>query len=193
VLNDLDPDLMRFYRDIGSIDRCDIDQLSKDWDDLKARDGSLEACEFLAEVLCSYGSKKEHRGRSGNPLKICQTNAPRFHSYLLSYKERLSLVKLYNEDWQKVVEQYDAPATFFYLDPPYHNLQTERYRFQEDQLYRLADVLPRLKGKWLLSYNNDGEVRAAFRNFNIREVEFNYTLGKNAQVTKELIIANYTI
>jgi DNA adenine methylase len=191
VLNDIDPDLMRFYRDIGKIDHCNTKEISKDWDTLRHREGDVEACDFLTQVLCSYGRKRE----AGRPtsLSACQNDAPQFHKYLPQYQERLKKVKLHNEDWEKVVKQYDAPDTFFYFDPPYHNVKGI-YKYGDDQLARLAEILPKLKGKWILSYNDDSEVREAFKDFYIQEVAFKYTLGKaKPELNKELLIANYPL
>jgi len=193
VLNDLDPDLMRFYRNIGSIDHCNIDQIGKDWNRLKAGRGKLEVCDFLTEVMCSFGSKRAGANQS-LLLGRCAKNAPNFHHYLPQYQERLAKTKLHNEDWEKVVKQYDTPDTFFYFDPPYHNVSKNIYFYGDDQLARLAETLPELKGKWILSYDDDPEVKKAFSKYHILPVESRYTLEKdNKMIGKQLLIANYPI
>ena len=196
VLNDLDPDLMRFYRDVGGIDKCNTAQLSKNWDRLKAREGKLGACEFLSAVLCSYGSLRDVLDFAGTHKKACTNNAPSFHNHLPQYQARLKNTKLYNEDWQKVVSQYDSPDTFFYFDPPYH-ATIRGYKYSDDQLAGLADNLPTLKGKWLLSYDDHPDVRQAFKDYHILPVISRYTLltkydGKGTK-GMQLLIANYPI
>ena len=193
VLNDLDPDLIRFYQNIENIRHCNTSLISRDWKGLKAKEGKLEPCQFLTQVECSYGDKRGSKDKSGNNLTSCLSNLPQFHHYLPQYQERLKSVKLHNEDWRKVVERYDAPDTFFYLDPPYHG--TNRYyRFSGDQLAKLAEVLPKLKGKWLLSYDDHPDVRQAFSSFSILPVDSHYTLsGGWGQEVKELLIANYPL
>lgn len=196
VLNDLDPDLMRFYRDIGKIDRCDVVAIAKDWDRLKAKEGKLEVCELLAEVNCSFGSVRGSKAlpKAGQQRKQCYQNAPQFHRYLPQYQARLKDTKLHNEDWQKVVGRYDSPETFFYFDPPYHGT-SRGYRYSEDQLAKLAETLPDLKGKWLLSYDDHTDVRRAFRGSHMLEVDSRYTIkaGSNTDRGRQLLIANYPL
>ena len=59
-----------------------------------------------------------------------------------------------NKDFQQVVEQYDSPTTYFYMDPPYW--KTENYYsnhdFDRDDHERLANCLKGIKGKFSLSY-----------------------------------------
>lgn len=197
VLNDIDPDLMRFYRDISSTDKCNISRLAKKFDELKEKDGKLTPCEFLSEVVCSFGNKRKYyvgRGAWGTLSdSACYNNAPQFRHYLPEYDERLKSVKLHNKDWQEIVEQYDAPDTFFYLDPPYHST-TRSYKGGEDQLARLAEILPSLQGKWLLSYDNCADVRKAFASYNIMPVSSTYTINRNKQLNgRQVLIANYSI
>ena len=198
VLNDMDADLMRFYRSLGSLKVCDLPREAHDWEKLKAKQGSQSPCAFLANVQCSFGNKREHKVsfaqlRMGNQ-KRCAGNAPQFHANLPHYRERIKGVKLHNEDWEAVVRRYDNPNTFFYLDPPYHGTSAN-YVHREDQLKRLAQALPRLKGKWLLSYDDHPDVRQAFKQFHLMPVTTNYTLSSNSNQTrgKQLLIANYSL
>jgi DNA adenine methylase len=190
VLNDKDADLMRFYREIGGIDHCDIKSLSARFDEMKARQGRLEPCEFLSVLKCSFGDKRESKAMPSD----CASNAMMFHKRLPLYQERIRGVKLMCGDWEKAVRQYDSPETFFYLDPPYHGT-SRGYQHDEDQLARLAEVLPTLKGKWLLSYDDDAEVREAFRSNSILAVASRYTIqsGPKATIGKQLLIANYPL
>ena len=197
VLNDKDADLIRFYRNIGGITKCPVNKLAKDWDGLKDKIGHLQPCEFLSQISCSFGSKRESKildkHKYSAMSRKCFHDAPNFHKYLPQYQERLKHTKLHNEDWEPVIKRYDAPDTFFYLDPPYHGT-TRAYQHNGDQLDRLAAVLPKLKGKWLLTYDDDPAVRKAFKGFQIKPVVKFYTLsGFKHTPAKQLIITNYPV
>ena len=73
---------------------------------------------------------------------------PEFREHL----DRITFVE--NLDFQDVIEKYDSPKTYFYLDPPYKN--TENYYsnhiFDSTTHERLANVLQKIKGKFGLSY-----------------------------------------
>lgn len=192
VLNDMDKDLIRFYRNIGGIEHCNTKALSRDFQGLKDRVGTLKPCEFIAAVQCSFGSKRQHPGVL--PIKKCQTNAPQFHKNLDFYKDRLKAVNIMNVDWETALRKWDASDTFFFLDPPYHGTQRE-YVHKEDELARLARVLPSVKGKFLLTYDDDPDVRKAFARFHVLAIESRYTVGgtHKAMAGKQLMISNYPV
>ncbi|KKN50492.1 hypothetical protein LCGC14_0632170 [marine sediment metagenome] len=200
VLSDMDSDLMRFYKTINSVTHCKIGTISKNWADLRARTGKLYACEFLAQVLCSFADMRRSRikdnaaNRKGGQTNKCFDHAPQFHKNLAFYKERLKGVKLFREDWESVVKRFDSASSFIYLDPPYHGTSRE-YNHDGVELDRLARVLPRLKGKWLLSYDDHPDVRKAFKGYTIIPVVSHYTVqaGSNAAPGKQLLIANYPV
>lgn len=106
-----------------------------------------------ASALTSFGSQP-HDIRADFPL-IEQAH------------RRLKDVVVENKDFQKLVRQYDRPTSFFYCDPPYH--ATEGYYqnigedgFTEKDHIRLRDTLLSMKGKFLLSYNDDAFVRELY-------------------------------
>ena len=106
-----------------------------------------------------------------------------------------------NQDFGTLIRHYDRPVTFFYCDPPYH--ATEGYYqnvgeegFTERDHIRLRDTLLSIRGKFLLSYNDDPFVRELYavpgiqiepvtRLNNIRQ-----RYDPNCQFS-ELLIANY--
>ena len=59
-----------------------------------------------------------------------------------------------NKDFQQIVEKYDSPTTYFYMDPPYWKTETyySSHDFDSDDHKRLADSLKSIKGKFGLSY-----------------------------------------
>lgn len=194
VLNDIDADLMHFYRNIGQVAQCDTATVAKDWDRLKAKRGNLEPCEFFSAVKCSFGQGMFARGRSLGS-KQCTDGQLHFHQSLDKYRKRLAQTNLHNEDWETVVRRYDASDSFFYLDPPYHGTSRRYAAGSLDVLPRLARVLPSLKGKWLLSYDDHPDVRAAFKGFCIKPITTVYTISaaSNRLREKELLIANYPL
>jgi len=199
VLNDMDADLMRFYRHISDIKTCKISTVSEDWGNLKSKKGQLEPCEFLANVLCSFGNMRGSRvvnkgSEAGGGYHRCFADAPQFHQYLPEYQARLATTKLHNEDWEKVVRRYDGPDTFFFIAPPYHGT-SRAYNHAGDQLSRLAEVLPTLKGKFLLTYDDHPDVVKALKRFEQVKVKSTYTLqaGANNRQGKQLMIANYPL
>jgi DNA adenine methylase len=197
VLNDCDPDLIRFYKGIESTENCNISKTAKNFDSLIDNTGKLSPCQFLSQVVCSFGNRRKYyvgRGKEGTAVdSACSNNAPLFRKHFEDFKSRLKKAHIYNGDWQKVVDKYDAPGTFIFLDPPYHDTSRD-YTGKEDQLARLAVVLPKLKSKWLVSYDDCKDVREAFKKFHILKVSTTYTINPNKHSEgKQLLITNYPI
>ena len=111
---------------------------------------------------------------------------------------RLQKVVIENKDFEKLIEQYDRPESFFYCDPPY--FETEDYYedvgFTKDDHIRLADRLSSIEGKYLLSYNDCPEIRELYEKRGARiesisrlsNIAQRYEAGKQYD---ELIISNY--
>lgn len=106
-----------------------------------------------------------------------------------------------NLPWQKCFEVYDRPHTFFYLDPPYPSTQPGMYAFRfawEDHEALPARVL-KLKGKWLLSYQDHPRLVKLYRRrgVTIERLKKTYNLGSGTAksrrgcYTQELLIRNY--
>ena len=111
---------------------------------------------------------------------------------------RLQKVVIENKDFEKLIDQYDRPESFFYCDPPY--FETEDYYedvgFTKDDHIRLADRLSSIEGKYLLSYNDCPEIRELYESRGARiesisrlsNIAQRYESGKQYD---ELIISNY--
>jgi DNA adenine methylase len=74
------------------------------------------------------------------------------HPKYREHFDKLTFVE--NMDFENVVEKYDSPTTYFYMDPPYW--KTENYYsnhdFDVNDHIRLADCIKKIKGKFSLSY-----------------------------------------
>jgi DNA adenine methylase len=100
-------------------------------------------------------------------------------------------------DFAKLIQNYDAESTLFYVDPPY--VGTENYYkgslkggFGIKDHERLADSLKGIKGKFVLSYNVCDVVRDLYKAYNVKEIAVTYGLNAPRQVkTKEFIIKNF--
>jgi DNA adenine methylase len=88
----------------------------------------------------------------------------KYRSKYLAFRDKLSkpnwvdhflkITDVENLDFQDVIEKYDSPSTYFYVDPPYW--KTENYYsnhdFDRDDHERLAIALNNIQGKFSLSY-----------------------------------------
>ena len=111
------------------------------------------------------------------------------------YKDKLKGVKILNQDYEKVIKQYDGPDTFFYLDPPYNtkekisNKDTGYVGGDEFDFERLYSVLQKIKGKFLMSMDNSQYIKDLFKKFKIKEVRI--PINRAPKFRKELLISNY--
>lgn len=72
-----------------------------------------------------------------------------------AYKYHLDKVdNIHNLDYKEVIEKYDSPSTFFYVDPPYMGKERHyiNHSFSDESHVELSKILNNIQGKFLLSY-----------------------------------------
>jgi DNA adenine methylase len=104
-----------------------------------------------------------------------------------------------NLDFQILIEMYDSPNTYFYVDPPYW--KTENYYsnhdFDRNDHERLANSLKQIKGKFSLSYYDFPILRKWFPvdEYSWEMKEFakaaSAKSGVKQNMGEELLIMNY--
>ena len=116
---------------------------------------------------------------------------------------RLAKVVIENKDFEPLMRQYDRPVSFFYLDPPYfategyyNNIGENGYTRQDH--IRLRDILLRIEGKFLLSYNDCQFIRELYDAPGIRIMPVSRINNikqryENGCLFEEVLIANYDI
>ena len=137
----------------------------KEYQQLVFNDNLVITDENSLEIACKYvyvltqvfsGSKPEtasymdYKGKYRCKVLIFMDKLK--HPSYREHLDRITFVE--NMDFQTVVEKYDSPTTYFYMDPPYY--KTENYYsnhiFTIETHQRLATCLQNVQGKFGLSY-----------------------------------------
>ena len=149
------------------------------------------AIRFLYLISQSFAGKGNHYGYGTNTKPSSQIF---YKGVLESIKERLRNTYVENLSFEKIIDKYDREYAFFFVDPPYWETTGYGNEFGKKEHLLLREKLINLKGKFLLTINDHPQVREWYKNFNIKEVEVNYSVSKEAKARgkyKELIITNY--
>jgi DNA adenine methylase len=150
------------------------------------------AARFLYLQRCAFGGKVSGRNFGLAVERPGRFNLTTLESDLEALHSRLSGVTVTCLDFAEFIRRVDHKGALFYLDPPYWGCEGDygkalfgRARFEE-----MAELLGRLKGRFILSLNDVPEVREIFGRFSIEEVTTTYTIAsKGAQPErKELLI-----
>lgn len=199
VYNDVDSNLVNLYRCIKY--HCEALQEELDWLlisreqffdcknqlDTRGLTDIQRAARYLFIIKISFGSDRRTFGTN-------KKNLANTIEYLPQIKDRLKNVVIENKDFESLIKVYDRPGALFYLDPPY--VGTEKYYdsgFGADDHIRLNTLLKGIKGKFILSYNDDEMIRELYRDFEIVGISRNSNLSNktNAEEYKELVIKNF--
>lgn len=206
VFNDINSELINLHRAIRNNPQSlsmylnDLFISREIFDDIKKRKlkprNNIEAAAFyFYQLVQSFGSKGDNfamNAKSGRKPKNIYRDFKKI-------SDRLKGVTIENMSFSKLIPLYDKEDAFFYIDPPY--VATESYYkntggFGIKEHEQLAELLSKVKGRFLLSYNDSVIVRELYKGFNIRTTkEINYTLGANKhkreKKVSEVFITNY--
>lgn len=186
VFNDLDGELINLYRCIKY--HCEAVQEELDWlldsrevffDFIEQRTmrgltDIQRAARFLYCIKFSFGA--DQRTFATAPKDIEHTR-----KYLSEVKERLKGVVIEQRDFEPLIKTYDREGALFYLDPPY--VGTEGYYnvpFTAEDHQRLAGILQKIKGRFILSYNDCPMIRDLYSWCNVEGIIRNTTLAGNS-------------
>lgn len=137
---------------------------------------------------------KESFGADMRTFGVRPKNMMSAIDFILEISKRLSMVVIEKQDFERILKTYDKKDALFYLDPPYY--EAEKYytkKFMPEDHIRLKDSLKRIKGKFLLSYNDCKYIRELYCDYTMIEVERSHNLiqGAKKPLYKELLIKNY--
>lgn len=207
VVNDLDSHLVIFYRVLQNHLEEFVKQFKwlissrewwEDWNEqLEGRgltDIQRAARYYYVQRLCFAGRVKD-RSFGTAPESYPRINLLRIEEELSEVHLRLLKVMIENLSWKEILEKYDKPETIFYLDPPYYSAPCYKHNFKGLNDYKLMnDALNKIKGKFILSINDNPDIQNIFSNFYIMPVTLNYTISqKEITEGRELLIANFEL
>ena len=200
IYNDINGELVNLFKMVKYHSNAVQEELNwmlnarEIFEEFKIQKGMTEiqrAARFYYLIRASYGAKVFSYGG------IYRDNTTILKN-IESVKQRLSKVVIENKNFTDILKQYDKEDTLFYCDPPYYKAEkyykTGSFDFDEKQHILLRDMLKDIKGKFVLSYNNDDFIKELYKSFYIEEVERLNNLASNAgknKTYKELIIRNF--
>ena len=151
------------------------------------------ACRFFYLQKNAFGGRRKRSN-----FHYCVTKPPnytpaRLAALLAATADRLARVQLECWPYERVLERYDRPTTFFYCDPPYIGADLYQHNLSAAQFEELAAHLAALQGRFLLSLNDSPQARAWFGRFVCREITLTYTSIRRPRPFQELLFANYPL
>ncbi len=204
VLNDLDGDLVNFFRVCQShpdeLIRCLRYHLaSRRWFDLLKNTDPEVLTDIHRAVRFFYIRRVAFGGRILKPTYGYAVTArarfrpARIPDIIARAHQRLQDVQIECLPYEQILKRYDSRDTLFYFDPPYWDLPYYNHNFEEGDFVEFARLLHKLKGKFILSLNDTPEIRKLFRAFRISSVELSYSCARHKRSRQsELLITNYS-
>lgn len=203
VLNDLDGELVNFYR----VAQLHYEELirymrftvvsRKYFDLLKATDVETltdiqrAAREFYLQKTSYAGRVKGQNFRTGT-IQPPSFNPERIPELIEETHQRLARVQLECLPYEKVLAKYDSKGTCFYVDPPYFGVKHYKFNLDPDDFRLMAERLGNLEGSFVLSLNDVPQVRQIFSAFRLRGIEMPYTAQKVAgRRFREVLITSF--
>lgn len=214
VLNDLDENLSNFWRVIQKNEKDFINTFQfeiisrsifneyKEIYKTKAYTDNIHKAHILYYLLkAGTGASLPDGGGCGfgKCKGISRLRLDKLPSDINEAHNRLIKVTIECQDFKDIIRYYDTENTFFYLDPPYRNTSRSSYpvgKFTDKDYIDLSTLCTNMKGKFLLSINEDIFIRSLFSKFNITNIEVPYSGSNKKKGRKkypELIITNYTL
>jgi DNA adenine methylase len=184
VVNDINCELVSFYR----VAKFHLDALLDELDfvlnaraefrDYLTQPGLTEiqrAARWFIRNKLSFGGLGAHfaptrtshySSRAGRLLAIRSLN------------RRLDTTTIENLPWENFLDAYDHERGFYFLDPPYLSDGGDYYAgWPVATLNTFADRVRRLRGQWLVTYQDCPAARAAFQGCRVTPVERQNGIG----------------
>jgi len=180
VLNDINGDLVNFYRCVRFHSDVLLTELEfvlnsrEEFHDFRHQPGLTDlqraARWFFRNKTCFGGAQMSSFGAGPAGGGSNNSRSARMEA-IRALNLRLDKVCIEQLDWERCLELYDRPSTFFFLDSPYTDCDAGMYStWTATDIQRLRDRVFCLKGKWLVTLNDTPAIRAIFHDCQIRSV-----------------------
>lgn len=204
VINDLDKNIYDLWNDLKTI---------------KTIDYSFDpSCNASPEIFDMYLNKTDYEDPNerfkrniflnkysfnGNMVFKCYKKPESWRKQTLKtlkdnfdmYKDKVKDVIVLNQDFRNIIDHYDSPTSFFYLDPPYSK-NCKYWNYGNDlKVNDMKEALKDIKARFVLSYDDTPEVENAFKeDYYLKRIETIYQVkGKGNKKVSELLISNFDL
>lgn len=202
VVNDINGDLVAFYRNVKSHKEAVLDELEsvlnsrQEFEDYGAQPGLTE----IQRVARWFIRNKLSFGGHGKHFAIARSHALGSREKRLiaikSLSQRLDNTTIERRSWELIFETYDTPETFFFLDPPYPEAGGALYGgWDEVTVERFCNAVKKLRGQWLFTFKDCTQVRELMAGYTFKTLDrargiANNTGKKKAARYVEIIITS---
>lgn len=205
IINDLDAELIESYEilkriptltDITILD--DVEQVGRDYPAIENFINNITAASSDRDKLIAFTQRYSGTYFSKGTGKIYKKRSLKYKwKNIDQYKAILEPTTIVSKDYLQVLNQYDSPTTFFFLDPPYEVKKKGQEIYYKDAVVDYEEMvasLKQLKGKFLLTINDSERIREIFKDFNIKPIivrNQSQNISEEALNRKEIFISNY--
>ena len=174
IYNDLNVDLYNLFKVIKEgpnefLKRAEYWTKSKEeflrYGDVLKKVGSINIDEYDKALRTFYqfnvgfgGMGATYRTRKE---KSSYTLMKRIVTNFKEISSKVSKWEIENLDFVKIFEKYDSFNTLFFCDPPYSSKKWYEYGFSELDLEKLRQITSSIKGKFLITFDNNDTAAAA--------------------------------
>lgn len=199
VLNDLNGDLVTFYRCVRFHPEPLLTELEfvlnsrEEFKDFASQPGLTDiqraARWYFRSKVCFRGAALETFGVSPTSVGGASSSRSARMESIRLLNLRLDRAIIENMDWKRMLDVYDRPSSFFFLDPPYTDCDAGMYAsWTAADVLAMRQRLDRLRGKWLVTLNDSPTIRQIFAGCQIKGVVRPKGIGGKGKAYGEVII-----
>jgi len=200
IINDLEKDMIDILQDMRDVPTDTIQGYSfKDMTQERFKEYQKDRTDDPTERLyrnivlsyCSFSSNRMNFAKRSSGMERVAWKARKSVPF---YKTRLSNAIILNQPYKDLLDEHaDNEEAFWYLDPPYDGATSNWYYPDYPTVKDVHEQVKRIKGKFVLSYNDTENVRTTFKDYTI--ISFTRGLAINTSKRKaynEVLIMNFT-
>lgn len=153
------------------------------------------AVRFLYVQRLAFGGKVAGRNFGVDAAAPARFDVGKLEPMLAEIHDRLQSVVIERLPYGDFIRRYDRAGALFYLDPPYWACETDYGAgvFARADFAALAAQLTGIKGKFLMSLNDNEGVRDTFADFRITPINTTYQISGKPRPAREVLISNYPL
>lgn len=153
------------------------------------------AVRFLYLQRLAFGGKVSGRNFGVDASAPARFDVSKIEPMLADVHDRLQSVVIERLPYGEFIRRYDRDGALFYLDPPYWSCERDYGSdvFSRADFAALADQLAGIKGRFLMSLNDNEGVRETFARFTIAAINTTYSVGGKPIRAGEVLISNFPL